>query len=360
MKVLYSITSAILLGMAIPVYAATGISPPVDIPITITSSGGVIACDIGPSYTGTIPAAATQAGYTHCAANYDFTQTQSFTDGIGTHQWSNMASWLGCSGSTSAPYLFRYLVGTGAVPCDTSHQQITTDGGVQVLALSYLTSDALAGNAYNVMLTNGPGADPFDPFAGKSYLEVSMRLPIISGICTDFCINFDTSTFTHVQGNPCFASTDMEWDDGATSTGVGMAQWNLTCGTSSGNGTSGPVTPIDGVITTAVMTWGNLTTADNVSQYAICNYSAAGNVQGLPGSAFHSCASATLVPPSTNPVFHTNVYANFQEGPFGLTSATWGTWNTNISTYIQRLTVWECPGYQTGGCYNNPVITTHP
>jgi hypothetical protein len=34
-------------------------------------------------HAGSIPAAAAQAGFTHCAANYDFTQTQQWTDAVG-------------------------------------------------------------------------------------------------------------------------------------------------------------------------------------------------------------------------------------------------------------------------------------
>src|SRR6516162_9190616 len=60
-----------------------------------------ITCDIGPNYSGSIPAAATQAGFTHCAANYDFTYTGSFTNGSFTYQWSNLSSWLRCDNTTS-------------------------------------------------------------------------------------------------------------------------------------------------------------------------------------------------------------------------------------------------------------------
>lgn len=325
---------------------------------------GSTACDIGPPYTGAIPAAATQAGFTHCAANYDFTKTGSFTDAMGTHTWATMSSWFSCTNTTAAPYLFRYL---GSIPCDSSHQVITTDGGVQVFAISYLTSDATGSSNNNVFLTNGTGANGHagDPFPGQYYMEEVLHMPIISGICSGFCINFDNSTYTDVSGNPCFVASDMEWDNGASATGVGQAWWNPTCGSSGGYGgscaTGNCATPTNGAITTATTTWGNLTTGDGVSQYASCTYSAAGAIQGLDRTAWHSCFSNTAVPPfSSTAVYNTNQYFYIEEGPYNSSSSTWGTFNTNITTYMQRMTVWTCAGYNSGPCLTNPVVTTQP
>jgi hypothetical protein len=96
--------------------------------------GYAIQCDYGPPYTGAIPANATQAGFTHCAANYDFTYTGSWTDSMGTHQWcagslpcslANMSSWLSCTGNGLAPPTLWYL--TSGTPCDTNHVQIAVD-----------------------------------------------------------------------------------------------------------------------------------------------------------------------------------------------------------------------------------------
>ena len=41
----------------------------------VPASSDGIACDIGPNYTGAVPAAALAAGFTHCAANYDFSNS---------------------------------------------------------------------------------------------------------------------------------------------------------------------------------------------------------------------------------------------------------------------------------------------
>jgi hypothetical protein len=88
------VAGALLAAIPAAVWAVTGAPD-----YSITPSGGAIACDIGPALTGAIPAAATQAGSTHCGANYDFTQAGSFTSGGHTYQWSNLSSWLECAGA---------------------------------------------------------------------------------------------------------------------------------------------------------------------------------------------------------------------------------------------------------------------
>src|SRR5690242_7504818 len=65
-----------------------------------------IACDVGTPYIGSIPAPAKAAGFTHCVANYDFTQTGPFTSGGNTYRWSNLSSWLECAGASS-PLIFE-------------------------------------------------------------------------------------------------------------------------------------------------------------------------------------------------------------------------------------------------------------
>jgi hypothetical protein len=341
-------------------------------PPGLTTPLGTTPCDIGPPYTGAIPAAATQAGFTHCAANYDFTYTGSFTDSLGTHQWSNLSSWFSCAGTIGAPYLwfYAYVYNAGNVGCDTSHQNITTDGGVQVLALSYYLTDANAGNYFNVIQSEASGvtSNATNPFPEQSYFEIVMRPTATTSLASGFTEFFDTSAFTSVSGAPCFISNDQEWDQGASATGVGMPLWNTTCGTGSGRGV-GVTTNNDGHISTSYGTFGALMTADNVSAFGGCDYWASGAVNGLPKSAFGSCLTNqngvpgslsngvyTVIPPSSSPIFSTRLYRYVSEGPHSVRSWT----ATSHTTYIQRMTVWECAGWATGPCITNPVITTTP
>lgn len=346
-------------------------SPSATLSVTVTpSGGGSIACDIGPSYIGSIPAAAVQAGFTRCAANYDFTQTQSFTDNAGTHQWSNLSTWFSCAEDAGAPYLVYYAAATEGsnVGCDTPHYSITTDSGAQVFALTYYQSDANAGHYSAVLHTRGLASHPavFN-MAEEYYIEYTMRLTTNNPYSSGGPAYSDFSTFTNVQGNPCFVSTDMEWDQGQARTGVGQAWWNKDCaGGSSGFGICDAfpncVTPdsSDGPINTSVATWGNLTTGDGVNKFASCNYNSAGAISGLPASAFGGCFWNTIIPPfASTAAFRAAqpMLIYFESGPHR-SAAT--VIPTSFATMIQRFTVWECPNYATGACITNPVVTTAP
>jgi hypothetical protein len=333
----------------------------------VASTTGV-ACDIGPPYTGQIPAAATQAGLTHCGANYDFTYTGSFTDSLGTHTWSTLSSWLSCGGFGGN----TILTFTGATPCDTGHQNITTDGGTQVLALTYTLADKNNGIYYNVVQSGG--------FVGSSiagtsfpighYYELVVKLSNFDPCGTNNCIVYDTSTYApdaFSGGNPCFIETDSElWDN--SNPNVGVDYWNPTCGTS-GNafGPAVNTPPIQQPSTSAYTTYGILSTIDNVNNnFGACTYSATGAVSGLPASSWKDCATQAVGGSSaTNAVFNSRNGVFLVEGPqsSGQGGVNWSA--TTETTTIQRVTFWVCPNptggaWQTGQCYNNPVITAHP
>jgi hypothetical protein len=341
---------------------AYGGNPSANLTVQIDPVSNSSACDVGPNYIGSIPAAAAQAGFTHCAANYDFTQTSSFTDSNGNHQWSNLSSWRSCSGSASSPFIMGF---NGDVPCDTNHQNITTDSGTQVLALSYFLTDEQAGHFGNSGVTFGPNGSS-TPYAVAYYIEMVVKTTT-SGICSNFCLVWDMSTFTNEGPTRCFVSQDSEFDQGGSGSGLGgtlgLASWNFPCGSTHGGGGTGPAVPVLFPVPsgTAYTTYGSLVTADNVSQYGACDYSAPGAVSGLPASSWLSCVTSTVGGPvgGFSP-FVNNLYIYLAEGP---QSAGQGGTNWTASshtTFIQRVTVWECSGYQTGQCYNNPVITTHP
>ena len=86
------------------------------------------------------------------------TQTQSFTDIRGTHQWSNLSSWLNCSNSNATPYLLKFV---GTVACNTAHITVGPDpghGNVQALIMSYYKTDKDAGNFSNTIQTLSPSS----------------------------------------------------------------------------------------------------------------------------------------------------------------------------------------------------------
>jgi hypothetical protein len=312
-------------------------------------------CDIGPPYTGSIPAQAQQAGFTHCAANYDFTQTQSFTDSLGTHQWSNLSSWFSCNNTT--PYLFA-LNGVTLVPCDTSHQNITTDGGTQVLALTYTLADAQAGN-YQNNLASGVSTNGTQ-FPNQFYVEHVIR-PTTTSPCGS-CLFYYLQTWVAGNGsNPCFIETDNEFS--TTGWDVGMALWNAPCGTSSyyydisSNPSSS--TPIS---TSNYTTFGELLTADGLETVATCANLATGAVAGLPKTAFVGCGSWDLSswPVNAPQAMSARMNLVLHEGPESAGQGGSGWTATSETTYFQRVTFWTCANYASGPCYTNPVITSGP
>jgi hypothetical protein len=349
--------------------------------VSQAGSGGSIACDIGPSYNGNVPAAATQAGFTHCAANYDFTQTQSWTDNVGingaspaTHQWSNMASWFICQQNSTATGMLFYYGPSGQVGCDTAHQKITMDGSTQVLALSYYLTDKNAG-----LYSNSPATADFSgpppgnvgtTFPEQSYGEFVFKMDTTNTCGAGGCLIWGPFYYAvnYNVGNPCFVEQD--WDEvysnvSTTNTATGI--WNPTCGTA--GHAFGPANPTQSPAPVAGSygTYGALWTGDNVGTQSQCNYWAAGVVGGIPASGFKSCTTLSVVPPSTAPVFTARQLLYLDEGPesSGQGGNNWTA--TSETTYIQRLTIWVCPNpvpggstWQNGNCYNNPVITTHP
>jgi hypothetical protein len=343
---------------------AYGQNPSGDLSVQVVSPNG-IACDIGPNYTGSIPAQATQAGFTHCAANYDFTQSQSFTDSIGTHQWSNLSSWFVCG--NTAPFLFTRH-DFSDVPCDTAHVNIITDGSKQVLALSYYLTDKNNGQYSNSLDTATEiGATTVGTsFPEEIYIEQVIRVNS-NNVCSSSCLAYSLATYApnFQVNNPCFVSGDFDeisGFSGDTLANTGLHLWNPTCGTS--GGVFGPSPPTESPIAnSSYSTYGSLMTADNANpgHFALCSNWGSGAVSGLPASAFKSCTSAfQVVPPSTAPIFLARQMVQLWEGPesFGQGGSVWT--GTQHTTYIQRVTVWTCAGWLTGQCYNNPVITTHP
>ena len=371
-------------------------SAPQNIAVTINPTIGTTACDLGAPYIGAIPAAATQAGMTHCAFNYDFTQTQSFTDQVGTHQWcsgglvsgacngptGNMSNWFTCSAHASASQIMatlRTYGGSGAtVACDTSHLNVINDGsGTQVLAMSFLPSDAsnsIGGTEYDVQLGTNDTPLP-DQYYYEVVLSITSTHPC-STVKQQFCLNFDTSIYTLQAGTNCFIAEDSEFDQfrstslpDATGT-VAPAYWQCNpSGGWSGTGGVGPkvgccsytVPPDIPALGPSYLTYGTLTTTDGSSQYSTCSYTAPGAVSGLNASSFQGCSVINpAVPGSQTYIWNARMFLYILTAPSGSQANQLWTPTSPWSIYLRRLTIWECSGWQSSNCYNNPVISTHP
>ena len=134
---------------------AYGASPSTDLSVQIvpaaspTPPSNGIACDIGPNYIGSIPAPAQAVGYTHCAANYDFTSSTTFNNGAGGsgYNFSNISTWLYCNGSgggtaSNPTGPLWYVIDTGnGVQAPCSDMSIINDGGSNSLLLTFTPTD---------------------------------------------------------------------------------------------------------------------------------------------------------------------------------------------------------------------------
>jgi hypothetical protein len=68
-----------------------------------------IRCDIGPNYPGSIPAPALAAGFTHCAANWDFSQAT----------YATQANWLDCPLNTNPSLIWHEgSPGVSSITCN--------------------------------------------------------------------------------------------------------------------------------------------------------------------------------------------------------------------------------------------------
>ena len=110
-----------------PTLAYSG-NPSGDLSVEVVpASSNGIACDIGPNYTGSIPAAAQAVGFTHCAANYDF--SNSF--------YATRSNWLDCAGAANPQWWNLSYATTTPAPCGRYNIIADTAFGTNVLQSIY-------------------------------------------------------------------------------------------------------------------------------------------------------------------------------------------------------------------------------
>lgn len=376
---------ALLVGLtSAAAYALTGTSPPVDIPITITG-GGALACDIGPDAPA-IPAPATAGGFTHCAANADFTTSTTDANGI---NFSNVATFIDECGATT-PWRWYLRSFSYSLPC-SGRAAIVTDTGVtpntQALQLTYSLADQTncvnyaspgpagqnCGRADNPYSTTGfifpqyfsqrtSGSLPME-----RYFEYTVRIPQDS--MATYAGNdslFTVVDFGSQPGNVGLNSMDTEWrgtGNGSPGNSVhggwGMAsQGDVgngvigTC-TSAGLGICGNNGPLYGGWD-VYHTWGFLITSDESSIMAECAY-LDGVQQGCEYVQPPPSNGGTLGPPDYTDKSRTIQYliGNSVQAP--ACSATNGCVVNGTNVLQTSLRIWECPNYKTTGC-PGPVI----
>ena len=73
-----------------------------------TMGGDNISCDTGTNYSGSVPTEAQATGFTHCAANWDFSQSL----------YATQSNWLDCGDNDPSLIWHAGEPGTGSVACN--------------------------------------------------------------------------------------------------------------------------------------------------------------------------------------------------------------------------------------------------
>jgi hypothetical protein len=320
-----------------------------------------IACDVGPNYIGSIPAPAQAAGFTHCVANYDFTQTGPFINGGNTYQWSNLSSWLECAGASS-PLLFTINYG---IPGNCNDISITTDGGTQVLQMIYTPSDTSGQTWLSTDSNRGyPNSAGVRTHIGF-YVEEDMRVTANTfNTCASWnpgCIYF-AFWKGEVQGsctNNC-ANQDIELDV-VEMYGNGSGGGNGTSGGGSGCCGGATYSNISGYDRTQYNIYGALGTATNGGsgstnlEYCwILNEVSPSVSCGTAAVDYNELAGVTMewYPAMVGPQRSDNACGSNRTQSCSPTG--------NQVVLIQRMTIWSCSGYSGNSsgfpCYTSSLV----
>ncbi len=321
----------LLAAMMMLAAPAFGASPTATLQAQIVPAQVGMACDIGPPYQGAIPAGAQAAGFTHCAANYDFTNAA----------YASLSNWLDCAGASN-PQWYNTLTNGGGNRGPCSNISITADGGApQVLHEVFRPVDASSGVFGTTLTTTNDSLSSGTTFPlGGAYYQSVYRVPastysavpLSSGIVFAWWswetpqVNVYEGDFQETYsdgGGPCgslaacgaAATYHNHGNDGEAQTYVDY-----------GNGNMPTFDP------TVYNSYGTRMTFDGTSM-VMCSY--------LNGN-FSACSnSSSLV--TTTP----RRYAILMLGPQG--SPTYVP-TAQQDAYIKSVTIFTCGSWQSGQC----------
>ncbi len=315
-------------------------NPSADLSVQVVppSSNG-IACDIGPNYTGSIPAAAQAVGFTHCSANYDF--SNSF--------YATRSNWLDCAGAASPQWWNLSYATTTPAPCARYNIIADTAFGTNVLQSIYEPGDwgpYPAETSTEIDTTNSPsptpGTSPGFFFATQFYVDVAEYVTPSTQNNTYTGTNCGTvgqlmgGTWTWAA--PSAVETDfMEFYAGLNKCTNGGNTYDHTGGGTLAAGSVGGQTGQQGGYDPTIPhTYGTLQTASGTT-YTRCNY-----MDGVRlGSGCLSNTFGSGAPTAKS-------WLKITMGPESSSAGTQPLVNEDLR--VQRITVWECAGYQTGHC----------
>jgi hypothetical protein len=300
-----------------------------------------------------VPAPALAAGFTTEALNADFT--------VPGGAYSNTATFINECGATT-PWRF-YVQGwfnsfgdNTTDPC--SRVAITTDSGLQVLNLKYLSTDDSLSPSHVISLSY-PGywlsTDGYPYFPNETYVEITLRVTpasVNNGQVTPGPIAFWMQGRRSRDGSiPSYWLEPAGFErDGPppNAWGSGIIDWENSC---SGHGPPAwcqynPPTKFTADWTT-YHKLGILLTSDESTVYSHCLW-----LDDIPlGSPAgpHTCLQMSPTHPSyfqSDNVLIMLFGSGSHSGSF-----------PNMDMYIKSFKVWSCANYQTAGC-PGPVIKT--
>jgi hypothetical protein len=302
--------------------------------VSQATGGGGIACNIGPNYTGTIPAGAVAAGFTHCAANFDFGQAQ----------FSNPANWLDCAGASTPIFFFNNQ--SGSAPCGSAVSVVTdsSGGGQKALDMHW-----------------DPSWQPF------SEIDPEQLFP--EGVYIDWIMRYSSSYLTansletligsiYSESGNCCTVNAYEWD--LDEQAIKPSQPSLTFGYTATHPVQWPLLIVPNGVPVAFNTISNfnptiyqnygvrITTDGNIA-WSMCNYW---------NGQFESCDNWNA-PWQIAAADQLNRW-KIQVGPLSSTLNN----GTAYDAFWQRVTFWTCPAWspssQLTQCNNNPTKSGAP
>jgi hypothetical protein len=317
-----------------------------------------IPCDIGPNYPGPVPAPAAAAGFNHCVANYDFTQTS------GT--FSNVNNFIDICGASS-PLLWDRIYTSSHQPC--SDYQLVNDSGAgasQVLQVTYTQADKSVGtNSVTFLGTTSGNNDPTPPgvwLKSGWYAEEVMRLTptTVNSSCSGNppgsggCLEVDFWAYP-VQGSCNGCPNNLEFDFVEVYTGNDGSGTYVSAGLASGGGSGlfpgiGNTNNGDTSFLTSYNTYASLNTVVNSGSGN--NYSGCWILNPQNGNHSWSCVNANISTQS----FGTNM--EFYLAEVGVQPyAALPYILTDVTQLIQRATIFACgPAQASNPCYTSSLV----
>jgi hypothetical protein len=319
---------AFVIGWSGAAYAASGTSPSVNVPITIS----------GVCNNPAVPHPAQVAGFTTLAYCADFTQqnaTNNVVNGVSqTMVWTTLANWLDCAGASKSLAQWS-LNGSNGKTNTCSGISVANDAtaGSNVLKITQTPADG--GAAIESIATVANGGVNYELFPGtNSYAEVKYRLNTAD----------ENNIPASGQGNVVFDWWSMFYNGGLEidfietwggapgtwSPSGGFLDWN----NSSNRPSSGGGNYIAPTFDSNYHTFGSLMTS-NGSSGAVGQCSYADGVAAMTTCHY-------IIPSEASEYTQSN-YLLLWNG-----AAQAATLTGNVVVYIEWIRVWSCAGWLTG------------